>query len=363
MEDLQTAFNKAKIQLMSRDDSAFFTTVCFSLKHEWSEDIPTACTNGTRVTYNPNFFMGLHPEERVFLMLHEAMHCAFLHMDRLSTRDHSRWNIAADHVINLMLLERGFRMPAQGYADKQYKGMSTEEVYNLLPEETAKHPKPDIQIPDEPMEKVRQEMEDILVRASVQSRMQGDDPGSIPGEIQVFLNKLLDPKLPWHRILQKYMHSFTKGDYSFRKPNRRFFPRFHLPSLHSESLLDITVAVDISGSVSDEEFGVFVSEIYSILRMLKPEKLTLLQFDTVIHSVTKLNNVRDLSQVQFKGRGGTKIEPVMQWANENKPKLLLVFTDGEFYFRNATTQVNTIWVVHNNLRFTAPLGKVIYYSI
>lgn len=58
---------------------------------------------------------------------------AFLHMDRLQSRNHRKWNVAADHVINLLLLERGFKMPKDGLADQQYKGLSTEEVYKLLP--------------------------------------------------------------------------------------------------------------------------------------------------------------------------------------------------------------------------------------
>ena len=126
------ALSKAKIALMSRSDSAFFTTLAFSLKHEFDPSVPTARTNGKRVLYNPDFFMALGVEERVFLMLHETMHCAYLHMDRLQTRDKQRFNEAADHVINLQLIERGFKMPAIGLADPQYKDMSTEEVYDLL---------------------------------------------------------------------------------------------------------------------------------------------------------------------------------------------------------------------------------------
>lgn len=359
----EIALSKAKIQLMSRPNSAFFTTLCFSLIHMFDESIPTACTNGKQVRYNPKFFMELSPEERVFLLLHETLHCAYLHMDRLKERTHRKWNIACDHVINLQLIERGFSMPKDGYASSQYAGMSSEEVYDLLPDDPQAPCDMDLQEPEGDPGELAKDIQDILVRASVQSRVSGDAPGTIPGEIEIFLNKLLNPKLPWNRILQKYLQSFAKNDYSFRKPNRRFFPKHHLPSLYSNNLMDIAIAVDTSGSVSDRDFLRFISETHSILRMMKPEKIHLIQFDTQIKSVDVIKNTNDLSKTTFTGRGGTYIDPVVKWANENKPQLLLVFTDGHYSFPKESTKIPVIFLIHENPAFTSPFGKVIHYEI
>lgn len=360
---VQQALNKAKIQLMSRPDSVFFTTVCFSLHHVWDDTVRIAATDGTVIRFNPDFFMQLDPEERIFLLLHETMHVAYLHMQRTQGRDHRKYNIAADHVINLMLIERKFKMPKVGLADPQYKGMSTEQVYDLLPEDPPQDYDSDLQLSDKPPEQLQREVEDILVRAQIHSRMGGDVYGTIPGEIELFLNKLLNPKLPWHTILRKYLQTMAKNDYTFKKPNRRFFPKYHLPSLYSETLMDIAIAVDISGSVSDLEFKTFISEIKGIFSMMKPSKISLIQFDTEIKSVTEIRTLRELSQVSFRGRGGTAIAPVLEWAEENKPQLLLVFSDGEFRFHGPQTRVNTIWLIHNTPQFTAPFGKVIHYTI
>lgn len=363
----ETALSKAKIQLMSRPDSAFFTTLAFSLIHEFSSKTSTACTNGKKITYNPEFFMSLSPDERIFLILHEAMHCAYLHMERLQSRDARRFNIAADHVINLQLIERGFKMPSVGLADKAYSGMSTEEVYNALPTPPEDIQLPgfgqDLEEPEGPVEELANEIQDILVRASLQSKIAEDKTGTIPGDIQIFLDRLLKPKLPWNRLLQKYLHTFSKNDYSFRKPNRRFFPKHHLPSLYSENLMDIAVAVDTSGSVSDQEFNRFVTETASILKMMKPEKITVVQFDTAIKSTKEIRNIRDLMGIQFTGRGGTRIAPVIEWANKTKPQLLLVFSDGRFRFYDNKANSKTLWLIHNNQQFQAPFGKVIHYEI
>ena len=368
-QDHHHAPTKAKIQLMSRPDSVFFTTVCFSLKHVWSEQVPTAATDGKQILFNPKFFMSLTAEERVFLMLHETMHVAYMHCDPARYAqfpNQAKAGKAADYVINLQLVERGFKMPACGLLDRQYANMSWEQVYALLPDcppdDFPKLGKDLLPCEGDPEQLVR-DIQDILVRASIQSKMDGDKPGTIPGDIEIFLNGLLNPKLPWNRILQRYMDTFSKDDYSFRKPNRRFFPKFHMPCLYSERLMNLAIAVDTSGSVSDSDFQAFVTEVASILRMMKPEKITLLQFDTAIKSVDELSGIQDLMHCKFTGRGGTLINPVLEWANEHKPQLLMVFSDGEFNFSSTTTKSQTLWIVHNNAGFNAPFGKTIHYTI
>lgn len=361
----KASLDKAKIALMSRKDSAFFTTACFSLKHKWDREIPTAATNGLEIRFNPEFFLKLDVEERVFLLLHETMHVCYLHMDRLKDRDPMRWNIAADHVINLQLLDRGFKMPKGGLADRQYRNMSTEQVYKALPEapDCPDDYEGDLEECPTPSDELQEQVKEILVRAATQSKQANDAIGTIPGELEIYLDQLLKPKLPWNRILQRYLHSLCKADYSFRKPNKRFFPEHYLPSLFSERLMDIEVAVDISGSVTPHEFRTFVSEVASIFRMMQPEKITLIQFDTEIKSVTETKNIKELLDIQFKGRGGTLISPVLERANEVKPQLQLIFTDGRFKFKGDTTKVNTLWLIHNNSEFKAPFGKVIHYTI
>lgn len=370
------ALDKAKIALMSRADSAFFTHVCFSLKHKVEFTIPTAATDGLNIYFNPHFFMSLTAAEQLFLLIHESMHVAYLHFERLMGRDRDIFNQAADHVINLMLIAKGFSMPACGLADPRFVGMSTEQVYTILAREKQQQmpqptngmgndllPPPDGMTPQEVMAKV----ENIVVQAAIRSKQEGDKAGTIPGELQIHLDALLNPKLPWQRILSRYMQAKAKNDYSWRKPNRRYFPQYHLPTLYSENLISLAIAVDTSGSVSDSEFQYMVSEVASIFKMMKPEHITLLQFDTQIKSVNKLRNIRDLLGCKFTGRGGTKIEPVMQWAEEHRPQVLLIFTDGGF--RNPSVaypqaiQNNTLWLIHDNPHYTGPFGKTVNYEM
>lgn len=366
MEAHQLALNKAKIQLMLHPDSTFFTTVLFSLVHLWDNTQSTACTNGKYIKFNSEFFMSLDAEERLFLLLHETLHVVLAHMSRLGDRDPRKWNIAADYVINALLISLGYKMPKMGLYDEQYKGMSTEEVYRLLPEQDPSQPSPcpwpDLESPPEDFEEA---IKDILIRAAIQSKMAEDKPGTIPGEVQIFLDNLLTPKLPWHRIFKRDMKSLAKNDYSYAKPNRRYSPDHYLPSLYSEALLDIAVGTDTSGSVSDHDYSTIITETASIFKTVKPSKISLIQFDTKIKDVSVLKSVNDLRKVRFEGRGGTEIAPILQWASINKPQLLLIFTDGHFHFRaeDPIIKSKVIWLIHNNKKFKAPFGKVIHYEI
>ena len=355
-----------KLALMTRPDSAFFMTIAFSLRHVWDSMIPTAATDGRSIFFNPKFFMSLTVAERIFVLIHECMHVAYLHMLRLKNfPNKAKANMAADYVINLQLVDRGFTMPACGLLDRQYAGMSTEQVYALLPDRAAQDFDMDVLEGDPSLsdEQITQDVQDILVRASVQSKIRGDKPGTIPGDIENALENILNPRLPWNRVLQKYLNSFVKNDYSFKTPNRRFFPKYHMPSLTGVKLMDLAVAVDISGSVSDADFNVFVSEVHSILRMMKPEKITFIQFDTKLQHVDEIHSVQELLALTFTGRGGTDVHPVLEWAKQKKPQLLLIFSDGEFRIPTGKAPTETLWVIHNNQAFKPNFGKVIHYKI
>jgi predicted metal-dependent peptidase len=127
--------------------------------------------------------------------------------------------------------------------------------------------------------------------------------------------------------------------------------------------MDLVIAVDISGSVSDADFKRFVSEIAGIFKMMKPKKITLIQFDTRIQHTDEIHNLVELSKIKFNGRGGTNIEPVMDWAEKHKPQMLMFFTDGGFRFYRQATKIKTLWLIHDNPKWTAAFGKVIHYKM
>lgn len=364
----EKSFNKAKIGLMGMQNSVFITSILFSLKFLWDETCPTAYTDGSCIGVNPEFWLKLTTEEQIGLLAHETWHVAFNHMFRSKNFEHKKYNIAADHVINLMLLADGFELPKGGLHDSKYKDMSTEAVYKLLPNPPKRKGgieyDCDIRKPKKgEADKIQQQVKEILVKAATRAKMQGTKAyGSIPGDILIMLDELVNPKLPWTTILQNYMSSFACEDYSYQRPNRRFSPEFYLPSLHSEALGEICVAVDTSCSVSDEQFKKFLSEINEIKEKLKPLLTTIIDFDTKIHKIHKLGPEDTMEGVGFAGRGGTDLTPVFEYYAKTHPNVLIIFSDLECCEITEDPNYPVIWICVDNPNAHVNFGEIIHFD-
>jgi predicted metal-dependent peptidase len=364
-EQLQLALQKAKIDLMSKPDSVFFADLVLSFKFVWNTSIETAQTNGVIVEISPDFFMSLTRGQRAFVLVHEVMHPVLHFFERVGTRNWKKFNIAQDHVINLMLEKRGFELIPFAYPDHRFKGKTSEQVYDLLPDPPPDYSPDVVPLPDGiTPEEMTEKMEDIIVRAATHSKQANDAPGTIPGAIQLFLDKLLTPKMNWKILLARYFTKLNKKELNYKRPHRRYWPTFYVPTKKGKGVIDLAFAVDISGSVTDQEFTRFISEMAGALRTLKPGKITVLQFDTKLQHVAEVTSLNELSHLTFTGRGGTAIAPVLNWVEEHKPKVMIVFTDGEFRFVDRELKTDFLWMIHGNTRdkFKASFGKIIKYE-
>jgi len=385
-DDAVDALKVAKITMMMQKNTTFYTTILFSLKQTISSTMPgmtTAATDGRDLYVHPKFFIDLTPNERITLLAHEALHVALDHMHRIGNRDPKLWNIAADYVINGSLKKAGYTLPQGGLYDQKYDGMTTEEVYNILDKksdtEKANLIKPcnggagamngqDIQYPDpQDQDQVTQEdVTEIILRATTQAKAMGQEAGSLPGEIEIELQRTLNPPLPWNVILQHYLTDYAKDDYSFRRPNRRFMPDHYMPVAYSEAIANIAIFVDASCSVSPNDFNTMITKIAEIQATMNPKKITVIAFDTQIKSVQELTeDDNPFKKLKFKGRGGTRIAPVHTWIGENKPTVTIVFTDGEFPQTDPVDRTAPIiWLIHDDPKWKSKVGgRVVHYNI
>lgn len=387
---------KAKLQLMMRPDTMFFTTILFSMVYKWDTTIPTAAVDGRHLFINPDFFDSMSPEERLGVFVHEVLHVALDHITRGLNHDPGISNNAADYVDNLIVLDAGFVLPNGCLVDKRFVNMSYEQVYEILikeKEESKKKSLPgnafsdeynrsssknqsgnipggigkDILPPADAAEasQLKAEIADMVFKATIAAKQAGAW-GSIPGAVLIELDKTLNPRLPWHVLFQNFMNNFAKEDYSWRRPNRKYLPDIIMPSAYSEAVSNIVFAVDSSGSVSDKEFGLFAQEIETVQQQLHPERITIINFDTGIKEIHEVTQDTDIiHDIKFTGRGGTRITPVLQWAKDNNPEVLVIFTDGCFAYPSEDTYPNCpiLWLIHNNLNFSSKIGEVIHYEI
>ena len=379
-------FDLLKIRLMGTANTVFYTTILWSLKHVWVKEddaeIPTAAVDGLTLWINPKFFMGLSEPERIGLIIHEILHVALNHMCRLGNKIPLIWNYACDYVINLMLKDAGYTIPACGLYDEQYRDMSAEQVYKLIYKKAKEDLKKfggilgdnlgvngtgiDIRFPDSADTKgLNDKIVDILIRAKIQSEAGGDAAGTIPGSVLMELEERINPKLPWEQLYMNEMDSFCKDDYSMHRPNRRFAPRYYMPVCHSEAINDLVMAVDASCSVTIPQFSHFVGEIATVQERLKPEKITLITFDTNIKHIDEITqDTNVLKDISFTGRGGTDLHPLFKWLDEHQPKVCTIFTDGGFRTPPEPKSTSIIWLIHNNENWNdASYGRIIHYTI
>ena len=374
MNDGLEEYTKSRSQLVLRNP--FFGTLALRLKPISDDSVPTACTNGQFIAFNPKWFLKLREEERVGLIAHEVMHVALMHMLRREERDAVKWNVAGDYVINNALLKSKFILPHTELIDPKYDNMSTEEIYALLPEDIKDGTGPgDILLldGDDPggcgavidhpsvsdgsaSGKFEAEIEIAVQQAAEAAKAMG----KLPGHLQTLIEKALAPKVDWKMVLARFLRTNNKSDFTWIKPNRRFISRGrYLPSLHTPALEEIAVAVDTSGSVSEAELEQFTGEITSILHDTNPELIHFLQCDTKVCADTEYTRESLPLKITYEGRGGTRVRPVMKYLKENHPNIsaLVYLTDLESDDFGDAPHYPVLWI--STASTEAPYGEVI----
>ncbi len=133
--------------------NAWFATCALALKLRYRETTNTIATNGTYLWVGPRWFTPQPAPIQETAIAHEVLHCVLKHVYRLRGREPKLANVAADHVVNLLLLEDGWPLWPNAYADQRFRGLSFEEVYAILKNERdAQNPSPQPQPQPQPEE-------------------------------------------------------------------------------------------------------------------------------------------------------------------------------------------------------------------
>lgn len=355
---------KARAQLLM--DQPFFGTLALRLKLVATEDTKTAATDGTRLLYNPKYIQSLSPAPRKGLIAHEVMHCVWNHMTRRNSRDHKRWNIATDYAINPHLIECGFVLPDGGLIDKQYYDMSADEIYNKLPEDQTK-PCPWGEVLDAGVGQVQAgsnaAMESEWQVAVNEAAQVAKAAGKLPGNIEHFIQEIIDPLVDWRTILWPFCMSLTNDDYTWRKPNRAYISEDeYLPAMYNEAAGHIAVIIDSSGSCADY-YQQFMSEMAAIHSDLSPEKITIVHCDADVAHTDEVDRFDEFPIDVMHGGGGTRFSPAFDWINENAPDVeaAVYLTDLECSDYGEEPDYPVLWV--STTKDVAPWGETAHITL
>lgn len=380
--------SSAKMMLNTYKTASFFSFVLYNLRIYPSDTLQTAGTDGLTIAVNPAFFDSLSQEHRIFLLLHETLHVCLKHITRKQSRNHQLFNCAADYVINQSLKDYGISVPKMALLDSAYRGMTTEAVYEILAKDMSnQNADPDYEdlLPagslsqgtgqgqsqgqgqgkQQTVQEIEQAVNDILKSAETAAIFGGNGTGNLPADLARHMEELAHPKLPWYTILQNFLHETSKSSYSFSRPNRKFFPKFYLPSLHSEGLSRIDFILDTSGSISDNDFKQFITEVDKVLKQFSPEKIGFSQFDTKFWGTQMIDQFTDVTKLEYRGGGGTDITSTLKAVKDYPTKCFIIFTDGWLSTDHLPEPtIPVVWCVHGGHESFKPhFGKVIHFEL
>lgn len=393
----------ARIGLLLR--APFFGNLATRLELVNADDwLRTAATDGRRFYYCTEFIQRLSIKETEFLFGHEILHVVYQHMDRRYDRDPKIWNIADDFCVNADLIqqkvgERITKVPI--LYDKKYEGMSAEEVYDDLMKNAQKINLQDLadQVLDEHMdgsdddgdddgdgenkdgegkgkngkhpklseEEKRQIREEI--KAAVLQAAQAAGAGNLPGGVKRMIDAITNPKMNWRELIRQQIESTFKSDFTWQRPSRRSWHMDAvLPGLKPGEMIDICVAIDTSGSISEAQARDFLGEIQGIMQQFEEYRIHVWCFDGDVHNpqIFSSDDARDISEYDVQGGGGTTFEANWEFMKDNdiQPKKFIMFTD--MYPGGGwgdPDYCDTIFVSHgNNGTITAPFGITVQYD-
>ena len=384
----------ARVGLLLRH--SFFGNLATRMKlinaDEWCG---TAATDGRNFYYNSRFIMKLKTKEVEFLFGHEVLHVVYEHIDRRGNRDPQIWNIANDYTVNADLKRHKvgqFITTVPCLYEQKYDGKTSEEIYDDLMknmpklnmdqlidqliddhmdgdgdsdgddedgDKQGKRPK----ISAEERERIRQEVKQAIIAAA-----QSAEAGSLPKGVERLVRQATNPIMPWRELIQTNLTSAIRNDYSWTRPSRRSWHMDAImPGMTPGEEIDVVVAIDMSGSISDKQAQQFLGEISGMMEAFDGYKVHVFCFDTDIYNPADFTseNMDSIDEYQPAGGGGTDFDAIFDYLKRegNVPKRLIVFTDGyPCGSWGDKDYCDTTWIIHGDPDPNPPFGTWAIYN-
>jgi predicted metal-dependent peptidase len=401
-DDVETKLSAARTRLIL--DKPFLGALVLRLPMvagdpKWCK---STATDARTFYYNKQYIDSLSLAQTQFVLAHEALHCALSHFARRQHRVKHRWDLACDFAVNPLLIKDGLTPTPDALYIEQFDGMTAEEIYPNLDDNMDEEPQ-DQHLYDEqnesdsdrnqgeglgdqgdnprqegegsgregeldqnaggaPQPPPLSETEKQNLAVQWQQRLAGAaqqamQAGKMGAAMARMVDHMLQPQLPWRMLLARYMSAIARDDYSYMRPSRREGDAI-FPSLRS-SQVDMTIVLDTSGSVDDDEIAQFLGEVNAIKGQLRA-RITVHACDAELSAEGPwtFEAWEDIELPdELHGGGGTSFVPAFEWANrlDHQPDLFVYFTDAEGEFPQAEPPYPVLWLVKG--KATVPFGQ------
>lgn len=352
--------------------SPFFGSLVLFIKFVPTNKIDTAATDGETLYFNERFMLSLSKNEQLGVILHEVLHAALQHTQRLKKRDLYTWNIAADIVVNGMIKDvKEVSLPSGAIFDDKLSEYQVEEVYEILLSKNKEHIEKKYRanscqigmdiLDDKNEDGLRTDYwKEAVTQAKEFSKtfVKQKNYGNQALEFER-LFKFFNNQVDWRVLLSSYI---VKSPVNYTGYDRRFISNeLYIENLDGETL-NLYLCIDTSGSISYEELSIFMSELFTIIKIYPNINLSIFYADTHLYGPFKVNNEKDINPPL--GGGGTSFIPFCDYLNNQfvNNSVALYFTDGYGMFPSEYSfDHDFIWIITKggNLSKNIPFGNVI----
>lgn len=331
------------------------------------------------LSFNPDWLITLNDNEKIGAVLHELMHIVLLHPFRRGDRQPALWAVACDIAVNQYINEEYIRDDSVtlDIISREIKAQlpafeSSEYYYSILEGLEVKlslgGSDRDVLIV---LESDRDLTADIIedqetspaqlsaLKSEVVSSMENSGSNEeMSGELVQVMNTLYhEYQVNWKAILKRFLS--TRGKVNKRKSYKRVSRRFDfLPGNIRSKGVEALVALDESGSMSDDLINIYIKELKEINR-ITGVSIKVVRFDTECSEPVSLSEY--IKNTDRERRGGTDFRPVFELAEKMKMPLVIIFTDGE---GDAPVSVNqkVLWLLTKGGRNPSNFGDAVYFT-
>lgn len=377
-EDFFKLVDKVILSLMEDKDN-FYGYFLFQMGREIRFDITSASGvnfKGAKyvIYFNPILFLQLNMKQMETTIKHEIHHVLSLHLSRAKELKNKystlTVNLAMDIVVNQYLdnlppysttlkgVNLKYNLNMEAYNTLEYYAEKIQSELDLM-EENDEGEEDDSQMTNSMIESYNpekmhdmwqesDEFDEKTLREFAEKVINASQKGTIPSQVESLIANLKNSQgeIPWNIILKKLMGTVESNKKkTITRRNRRQPNRLDLRGEIRNHKSEIAVAIDISGSISNEEFKQAIKEVLSIVKNYNHE-ITIIECDKEVKRVYKAKSVRDIKKRLTSG-GATKFTPVFEYANNTKCNLLIYFTDGkgERKLEVVPRGYRTLWVI------------------
>jgi len=341
-------------------EEPFFAALSRKVEKQADPSIPTAGVwvnpnSGVfEMKYNPEF-LGKLPEDQIRGVLkHEFYHLIFDHVTSRKPDHvpHKAWNIAADLAINSHIadeLPETACVPGRGPFAELPLFKSAEWYLANLPEGEGEegegsgegsgdgegdspgsfddHSGWEEAADSEANALAKERLKNAIKEAAQEAAKSAKGFGSMSGELKEEILKRLETKVDWKKVLRYFVKTSQRASRSssVKRINRRY--AYIHPGKRVKRQAKIAIAIDQSGSVSNEMLEAFFSELN---KLAKIAEFTVVPFDTQVDEskvyVWRKGENKKAERVLC---GGTCFEAPTDWANNNGVDGVIILTDME----------------------------------